>query len=96
MSNPKRQREHLDLVVDEFKRNGVRQWRTRRTKRDHTLIEFEYGGRWHTLTISGSHHWKSTRDTRTLLRRAFRTNSHAASTGQVAPTEINARMDQVS
>lgn len=91
MSNPKRQRKHLDRVVEEFERNGVHQWRTRRTRRDHTLVEFEHGGRWHTITISGSHHGQAIQDTRTLLRRAFRQNSRAALAGQAADCNQPAR-----
>jgi len=86
----KARREHIEAVVEEFEKRGVRQWRSRRTACDHTLIEFEYGGRWHTLTISGSAKSGAIHSTRRDLRRAFQ-NSQAAISGQAADCNQPAR-----
>ena len=80
----KARREHIEAVVEEFERRGVRQWRSRQTGCHHTLFEFEHGGRWHTLTISGGDKSGAIHSTRRHLRRAFQSDSRAACAGQAS------------
>jgi hypothetical protein len=50
MSSQKNRRERIDIVLAEFARQGVRNWRQRTANSTHVLFEFEHGGRWHSFT----------------------------------------------